>query len=224
MKYRGNNILKEIHFVDQDHEMIEIIHETFDAMITHRKHPPYNTLVYLDPSQAATKGAPTSSGSGRTVMNTANDRPEQRKHETEMESRTILVSYVSDRVKLICTFAPAYRLEVYNGDLLSLSGVNAIVCSENKAGEGKGVIAKLLLQNGGKRYKNLKAAQFTSWQNPGDVITTAGGRNIYKWIMHAVLSLKDPSSIASAYGNILTEARTRDIGSVALSLLGTGNY
>lgn len=224
MKYGGNNTLKEIHFVDQDHEMIDIIHTTFDAMIKRIKLLPYNTQIYIDTPQAATTGAPTSSGSRRAVINAANDRPEQRKYDTEKENSSILVSYVSDRVKLVCTFVPAYKLEIYDGDLMTLSGVDAIVCGENKAGEGKGIIAKLLLQKGGKKYKSAKASQFTSWRNRGDVITTPGGGNSYRWIMHAVLSLKDQRSIASAYRNIFIEASTRELTSVALSLLGTGNY
>ncbi|XP_053374234.1 uncharacterized protein LOC123534097 [Mercenaria mercenaria] len=224
---RRKQTLSEIHFVDESHDMIDIIQKAFKAIITDGKQAPFDINVYLDRPTA--DGAPSLVyyNKGKTTpKNTARDRPKHLipKNETlkDIYQSDLNAAYIFERKKLKCYFPSNCVVEVYDYDIMRISGVDAIVCSENREGDAKGMIANSLLKEGGRDYSRMKAVQFSGSRKYGEVITIPGGRNRFKWVMHAVVSRKDHHIIPVIYRKIFTETMTRNITSLALPVMGTG--
>ncbi|XP_053390223.1 uncharacterized protein LOC128553131 isoform X2 [Mercenaria mercenaria] len=214
-----NKSLREIHIVDNNHEMIDIVHKTFSTMINERKPTPFTLSVYVE--QSAGQATLTDEGNKNTDNRrnfkcTGRDRPNST---TDFIRKELLYKSFGD--KLVCSFASSYEVQVYAGNILHLDGIPAIVCSETSKGDAKGNISKFLLENGGSEYRRNKETQFGSHRNIGEVITTKGGRNKYNWIIHALASKEDLNILACLYRRVFEEAKTRELHAIALPLLGT---
>ncbi|XP_053406803.1 uncharacterized protein LOC123546492 isoform X2 [Mercenaria mercenaria] len=214
-----NKSLREIHIVDNNHEMIDIVHKTFFTMITERKPTPFTLSIYVEQSagQATLTDERTKNTDDRRNFKcTGRDRP---KSTTDFIREELLYKSYGD--KLVCSLASSNEVQVYAGDILHLDGITAVVCSETSKGDAKGNISKCLLEKGGPEYRRNKEMQFGSHRNIGEVITTKGGRNKYIWIMHALVSKEDLNVLAGLYRQIFEEAKTRELQAIALPLLGT---
>ncbi|XP_060557028.1 uncharacterized protein LOC132717558 [Ruditapes philippinarum] len=229
-KERRSKNVKEIHFIDQNRNMVEIIQKTFQDVIHDGKHSPYNMNLYIERSSVDKSGGASvtdndmKSPTRNTVLKTSIYIPSQqnlsKKDFAEYDKQ---VSYIQDRKTLKCFFPPGNVVEVYDADILSLSDVEAIVCSENKQGEAKGMIAQALLKVGGDPYSYAKMKEFYKYKNSGDIITTQGGKCGFQWVMHAIISRKCKQNVVPiVYRNVLLETRRKNISSLALPILGTG--
>ncbi|XP_053390228.1 uncharacterized protein LOC128553135 isoform X2 [Mercenaria mercenaria] len=216
--------LREIHFVDKSRDMIDIVRTTFDAMITHGKPAPFDTSKFIE--QTGTAGA-DGSGRWKTFRNTARDRPKSVTKALNMNPDrdfTVNAAYKSNSMKLTCKLEVDTQLEVqvYESDIVNLKDIDAVVCSEDRAGNAKGIVSRLLLKKGGDEYKQEKASRFKCQPIFGEIITTPGGGNSYSWIMHAIIPRKDPNAIPLMYRKIFQEVESKGYTSVAIPLLGTG--
>jgi O-acetyl-ADP-ribose deacetylase (regulator of RNase III) len=161
-----------------------------------------------------------------TAKNTARDRPKTVNMQNVNVPACLNISYEYDNDTLVCDFdteAGNVQVKVYSGDIINMQKIQAVVCSENKAGNAKGFLAKLLLKNGGEEYLQDKATKFRYIPAFGDIVTTTGGRNSYLWIIHAIMPRRDPHAICPMYRKIFEEVAERRLTSVSLPLLGTGN-
>ncbi|XP_053406807.1 protein mono-ADP-ribosyltransferase PARP14-like [Mercenaria mercenaria] len=213
--------LREIHIVDNNHDMIDIVHKTFSTMITERKPAPSTLSVYV--KQPA--GQDTLTDEGKKNTNTKERESFNCTGRVIPKSTTDFIReellYKSYGDKLVCSLASSNEVQVYAGDILHLDGITAVVCSETSKGDTKGTISKYLLENGGWEYRRNKETQFRRQRKIGEVITTEGGRNKYAWIIHALVSIEDLNILADLYRLILEEAKTREFQAIALPLLGT---
>ncbi|XP_060561873.1 uncharacterized protein LOC132721570 [Ruditapes philippinarum] len=159
-----------------------------------------------------------------TVKNTARDRPKTFNMQNVNVPARLNISYEYDNKTLVCKFDTKAGIEVhiYTGNIISLQNIEAVVCSENKAGNAKGIVATLLLKNGGEEYLQDKATKFSYIPAFGDIVTTTGGRNSYMWIIHAIMPRREPQAICAMYRKIFEEVAERRFISVSLPLLGTG--
>jgi hypothetical protein len=227
---RSKNV-KEIHFIDQNRNMVEIIQKTFQDVIHDGEHSPYNMNLYIEKSfsdkndGASVTDNDKKSPTRNTVWKTSIYIPSQKnlsmKNVAEYDPHA---SNIEDSEKLKCVFPPGNVVEVYDADILSISNVEAIVCSENKQGEAKGMIAQALLKEGGHLYSSAKMKKFYKLKNHyGDIITTQGGRCGFQWVMHAIITRKCQQNVVPiVYRNVLLETKRKNISSLALPILGTG--
>ncbi|XP_060563385.1 uncharacterized protein LOC132722827 [Ruditapes philippinarum] len=227
---RSKNV-KEIHFIDQNRNMVEIIQKTFQDVIHDGKHSPYNMNLYIERSSVDKSGGAsvTDNDKKSATRNTVWKTSKYISSQQNLPKKTFAeydeqASYIQDSKKLKCFFPPGNVVEVYDADILSISDVEAIVCSENKQGEAKGMIAQALLKVGGDLYSYAKIKKFSKLKiNYGDIITTQGGKCGFQWVMHAIITRKcQPNFVSIVYRNVLLETKRKNISSLALPILGTG--
>ncbi|XP_053406843.1 uncharacterized protein LOC123546491 [Mercenaria mercenaria] len=223
MEFKGRKQLKEVHFVDLDPAMIDIIHKTFEAMITKREKPPFDVNIYLKQGKPAGINTSENRTHHKTGRRAKMYLPKHLSSKSPEKSTDIVASYKSHGSKLTCFFESEPVADVYEGNFFTLNGIEGVVCSEDGTGQAKGMIAKLLLQKGGQEYRNTKNLQFTSRRRDGEVIITPAGDNLFKWIFHAIVPRNITEGMSPIYSNILQAAKEREIVSLALPLLGTGS-
>lgn len=210
--------------------MINTIYIGFDAIIVQKKSAPFSIDHHIEHT-TVNESTEISERNKETMMkNTGRDKPNFQKsfmpYSEQSDLSKVDAEYISEKSQTLCTFAmdneQKVKVIIKEGDIVNLTGLTAIVCSEGRAGEGKGVVARLLLEKGGEEYRQLKALQFTCHRKYGEVFTTPGGNNNYTWIIHAIISRHDPKYFANFYRNIFEEIQRRKFESVALPLIGTG--
>lgn len=236
LNYTKTGPLEEVHFVNNDSksDILPIIHKVFSEMITNERQSPFprdHYLPMLSAKQPDVNAYAVSDKQNR--KNTCRGKPTSGTDNKPVLSLDrfvapdvfINVSYEMKDEKLIFGADGACPLFVYLGDIFCIDGIEAVVCSDNKNGEGKGMIAKRLHELGGKRFSEAKAEEFKIPRRVSDVVTTCSGANIkYKFVLTVVISRNFSGRLDSAYRNVLEDARRQNIQSIVLPLLGTGIF
>ena len=134
--------------------------------------------------------------------------------------------------QLHCFFSPMLQLIVEQGSVFERSGnVDAVICSDTKAGSCKGYLAKTLLAKGSKSYKAAKEKAFKR-VNFGDVIVLNGEGTGFGKVLIAVMWNKDPNDdetkrqakFRQMFNSVFTKAVAQRCESVVMPLLFTGMY
>ncbi|KAL3865237.1 hypothetical protein ACJMK2_006852, partial [Sinanodonta woodiana] len=118
---------------------------------------------------------------------------------------------------------------IYTADITKLTGIEAVVCSDDIRGSGHGAVASALLQIGKSTYKSAKKKAFEKEARFGDVIVTLGGDSNFDLVIHAVVpSFKDKISpqrhrelVQICYNKILDDTNNWGKESLALPFIGT---
>ncbi|KAL3865236.1 hypothetical protein ACJMK2_006851 [Sinanodonta woodiana] len=119
---------------------------------------------------------------------------------------------------------------IYTADITKLTGIAAVVCSDDIRGNGYGAVASALLEIGKSTYKSVKKKAFEKEARFGDVIVTLGGDSNFDLVIHAVVpSFKDKISsqrhrelVQICYDKILNDANNWGKASLAIPFIGTG--
>lgn len=132
--------------------------------------------------------------------------------------------------QLCCYFSPTLQLIVEKGSVFEKAGkVDAVVCSDNKAGSNRGYLVKALSDKGSKTYKTAKEKAFKG-VNFGDVIALNGEGTGFGKVFIAVMWNKDPNDDESQrqakfrrmFNSIFKKAVSQKCKSVVMPLLFTG--
>ncbi|KAK3610482.1 hypothetical protein CHS0354_016672 [Potamilus streckersoni] len=236
---RTIQVLQEIHFIDMLPGIVQ------DMQLAFKRH-----LRCDGNSQHIAK-----SGGQTTAINDSAGRDSGNNQHGKMPEKDIGKTYPKDEVQTeekqnpstplwpeieqkyfkkekFYIYKPNNKLEVniYMADITKLTGVQAIVCSDDRRGTGLGAIASTLQKTGKSEFENIKKKAFQKEVNFGDVIITEGGDSNFQLVAHAVLpSFKDTISferhkgmVHKCYDEILDEINKWQKTSLALPLLGAG--
>ena len=217
--------LTEIHIVDMNHDMIDIIHQVFDLMVNQKRSIDLDLMRYcqvgaMGGGDTEDRKSHSKNEAGHMSVNKAfaND-------ESEHNKMGLNVTYINDGSKLKCLFTPDMEVHIYEADILKIQGVHVLVCSENRQGEAKGEISSQLVQTNGKEYRNEKSKKFKKApKNYGDMVFTSGGKSNFALIIHAISPRNQMKALNMMYMNLFERFVNENINSVALPLLGTGIF
>ena len=108
--------------------------------------------------------------------------------------------------------------------------VDGIVCSDRKDGQGKGFIAKTLLETGGQKYKMAVERAFKQKVQYGDVVVVKEGAAGFRRVFLAVPWQKDPTVTESQRENkfrsifkaVFTKVVAENCKTIVMPLMFTG--
>lgn len=220
---RNYRMVKEIHLIDKAYDKVKIIQTTFRSIFVDGRHAPYDINIYLeaslkdgnDASATDKTNKPMTTNGGKNEL-----KPFSLRQDLPVTIHEAQASYIADKDTLKCFFSPGHIVEVYAADIFSLSGVEAVVCCENKHEDAKGVIGSSVFRKDDRSGK-ADHTEFVSPTSYGDVITTHGDTSGFKWIMHVAVP-RNSAGISVVYRNVFKEVKKRNITSLALPILVTG--
>ena len=133
--------------------------------------------------------------------------------------------------ELQCHFSRTMKLLVSTGGIFDKHNIDAVVCSEDKSGQGKGFIATELTKRGPMRYKSAKTAAFSAKSIQfGDVVVCNGGETGFKRVFHTIMWFKDPNDteferqkkFTKMFKAVLNKVTSEKCQTVVMPLLFTG--
>ena len=117
------------------------------------------------------------------------------------------------------------------GGVFDKHNIDAVVCSEEKSGQGKGFIARELVKRGPVKYKFSKAEAFRGMRIQfGDVVVCNGCETGFKKVFHTVLGFKKPDEteierkkrFTNMFKAVLHSVTSEKCQTVVMPLLFTG--
>ncbi|KAL4232125.1 hypothetical protein ACF0H5_009700 [Mactra antiquata] len=206
----------EIHFVDLSADMIKMLGETFDSMIYCDKPPTfYNKKAYISTNVTGNKD-----GSKANVASSNGSSNVMYPYCTYMKPPR------SYREEFTCCLGPKQNVFVYTGNVLDIPKVDMIVCGDKVNSNTSGMLATLLLDKCGPKYKSNKAEAFKG-KSEGDVVVCATEK--YRYVAHMCLIPKKnvdpdkrPLRVNHMFETVFEEMKVRECRTLALPLIGTG--
>ena len=133
--------------------------------------------------------------------------------------------------ELHCHFSPTLHLIVDQGSVFDKARkVDAIVCSDNRDGRGKGFIAKTLLEKGGHKYKSAAERAFKQNVHFGDVVMVNGDGTGFRKVFLAIMWQKEStdtksqreSKFRSMFKAVFRKVVTENCKTIMMPLMFTG--
>ena len=133
-----------------------------------------------------------------------------------------------------CYFSSTVKLIVDTGSIFEKDHIDAVVCSEDKDGHGKGYIARKLVEKGKVRYSSAKATAFRTAKSVqyGNVIVCKGEDTGFKKVLHTIMWNKNPKDsenerqdkFRKMFKAVFRKAVSEKCQSVVIPLLFTGKF
>ncbi|KAL4232122.1 hypothetical protein ACF0H5_009697 [Mactra antiquata] len=132
----------------------------------------------------------------------------------------------SYREEFTCCLGPKQNVFVYTGNVLDIPKVDMMVCGDKVNSNTSGMLATLLLDKCGPKYKSNKAEAFKG-KSEGDVVVCATEK--YRYVAHMCLipeknidPVVRPLRVNDMFKTVFEEMKVRECRTVALPLIGTG--
>ena len=222
----NSQTLTEIHFIDKNPSIVRLIQKTFQTTFDEGKETDYDIKRYVTDNLAAKSGY-----SNFQERHTSGTSYHSQGKQTEMP-----VIFENQEYCEIHAGNESH-VHIYVGNILEAhkKHAEAIVCSDDAMGRGKGGLARALIDKA-RNFdygKTEKRRAFRERKKTGQIAISSGQGTGFQHVLHAILwgsgesegHLEEQKEIVfKAYTNIFFEACRQHLRSVALPILGTGKY
>ncbi|KAL3864670.1 hypothetical protein ACJMK2_006332 [Sinanodonta woodiana] len=223
---RQGQALKEIHFIDKLPDLVKLMQDTFRTMIQEGKVPDYNIHNYVASSSRNQRQQSKETGrKGNRNQLVEVNHCQYENTEPEGLSPVYYEQGENNKGRFVFQVSEKPVVFIYEGDILKLKHIDAIVCPDDSEGTSRGRIASELKKN--KNYSKTKDMCFKQRKpNLGDLVII-DGKEIPKVIVHVVLENNSPrrqefmSVIQKSFDNILRQMNEwENVKTIAMPLFG----